>query len=375
MNPVPYGIYVHVPWCRRRCPYCAFYVEVDRDTPWPRFVDAVQAEYRLRKTEFPGVASTVFLGGGTPSRMPGAELERLLGGFDRVPEAEVSIEANPEDVDPAWLEAALRAGVTRISLGIQTLDPRFARLLNRACTVETAERTLRHVAAAGFASWSFDLIFALPGQELADLARDVDRLLELDPPHVSLYGLTIEEGTPFERARDRGSLEPASDERWREMYDFLVEQLRRAGFERYEVSNFARPGHRSRHNTLYWTDHPYLGLGPSAHGYASSGRRWHNVRNVTSYLDGGDPTEASETPTGAARALDLFVSALRTAEGIAVEHVHRTTGFSVDPAVLHALVRAGMLIENPDRIVLSDAGFPLADGIAARLADGLRRVR
>lgn len=371
-----FGLYVHIPWCRRRCPYCAFYVEVDRQTPWPAFVDAVLREHALRSPEFAtettGVeATSVFLGGGTPSRLPPASLSRLLAGLPRLAGAEVTAEANPEDVTPEWLDAAVSAGVNRLSVGVQTFDPRFAHLLNRACSVADAQETVRRIAAAGLHSWSIDVIFGLPGQSLADLDADLDRLLATEPPHVSLYGLTIEPGTPFERAHDRGKLDPADEDLWRAMYDRLVERLRAAGLERYEVSNFARPGHRSVHNRLYWTDQPYLGLGPSAHGYAPDGRRWRNIPDVAAYLVQPDPTIEEERPVGRDRALDLLVSALRHVDGVDRGHLARTTGHLPDDRVVDGLVREGLLVRDGDRIALTDAGFPVADGLAVRLADAL----
>jgi oxygen-independent coproporphyrinogen-3 oxidase len=362
-----HGVYVHVPWCKRRCPYCAFYVEVDRGTPWGPFVDRVLAEHTMRAPEFGDTAATVFLGGGTPSRMPGDALRRLLDGLPRAAGAEVTAETNPEDATPEWLEAALEAGVNRLSLGVQTLDPKFAHLLNRAATVREAAETLDRVGRAGFRSWSVDLIFGLPGQTLADVEADLERLLAYGPPHVSLYGLTIEPGTPFERA----SFEPAGEDLWREMYDTIVARLKAVGIERYEVSNFARPGHSSAHNRLYWTDQPYMGLGPSAHGYAPDGRRWKNVADVGRYLAVADPTEESELPTGDARAMDLLVSALRGVDGVDRAHLSRTTGRRIAAEVVESLRRAGVLRVDGERIALTDAGFPLADGISARLADAL----
>ena len=368
----PWGIYVHVPWCRSRCAYCAFYVEVDRDTPWDTYVEKVIEEYHFRKSEFPGQPATLFLGGGTPSRMPPDALRRLLLGFDLDPSAEISVEANPEDIDDEWLETAISSGIHRVSLGMQTLDARFARLLNRSCSVQDAARTLYRVAQAGFVSWSVDLMFGLPSQTVDDLDADLDRLLAAAPPHVSLYGLTIEEGTPFERARDRGSIIPVDDDQWRIMYDHIVSRLRAAGFERYEVSNFAQPGHRSRHNTLYWTDHPYLGLGPSAHGYTPSGRRWRNVPDVRRYLLTSDPTHESESPEPRQRAIDLLVSSLRTVDGVSLKRLRETTWLEIPESFTEPWVRAGVLRHADDRITLTDEGMPLADGLAARLSDGLR---
>lgn len=367
----PWGIYAHVPWCRRRCPYCAFYVEVDRDVPWEAFVDRLVAEHASRAGVFGRPARTLFLGGGTPSRMPAAALKRLIAAIDLEPGAEITAEVNPEDADDAWIAGALDAGVNRVSLGVQTFDPQFARLLNRACTVDEAQATAVRVAAAGFRSWSIDVIFGLPGQSLADLDADLDRLLATSPPHVSLYGLTIEPGTAFERAVDRGKLVPTDPDAWRTMYDRLVERLAAVGVHRYEVSNFARDGHRSRHNQLYWTDAPYLGIGPSAHGYLPDGRRYANVADVGRYLVSDDPTASIESPSARERALDLLISSLRYVDGLPIAHLARRTGLAPDGRTLRALIHGGLLAEDPAVLRLTDDGFAVADGIAAKLGDSL----
>jgi oxygen-independent coproporphyrinogen-3 oxidase len=369
-----WGIYVHVPWCRRRCPYCAFYVEVDRGIPADAFADAVIAEHSAQSPAFTalGPPQTVFFGGGTPSRMPGSALARMIAAFAPASAAEITAETNPEDADDAWLAAARAAGITRISLGIQTFDAGFARMLNRACSVGEARATLARVAAAGFESWSVDLIFGLPGQTLAQLDADLDAILASGAPHVSLYGLTIEPGTPFERAAERGQLVPADPDLWRDMYDRVVERLAAAGIDRYEVSNFARAGHRSRHNRLYWTDAPYLGLGPSAHGYAPDGHRTKNAADVARYLD-GDPSPAEELPDAMAAAADLVVSALRCVEGLDRAHLARRHGVHLDDRIVRGLIRGGVLREDGERIALTDAGFPVADGVTGRVVDALRR--
>lgn len=367
-----WGVYVHVPWCRRRCPYCAFYVEVDRGGDREAFVTRALAEADTRGAPFRalGPPATVFLGGGTPSRLAPAVLQRLIAGLGAAPGAEVTIETNPEDVDAAWPDAARDAGVTRPSLGLQTLDPRFARLLNRACTVDHAADTLARVAAAGFPSWSVDLIFALPDQTLADVDADLDRLLAHAPPHVSLYGLTYEAGTPFGRARDQGRMAETDDGLWRAMYERIVARLAEAGLERYEVSNFARPGHRSRHNRLYWTDRPYLGLGPSAHGYRPDGSRYANVRDVAAWTAAADPTAEQDPPDPETRALDLLVSAIRGVDGVPLATL-AALGYALDPAVLHAL--GDFVTVDADRVTLAGDGWFVADAVVSRLARALRR--
>ena len=371
MSPNTQGIYVHIPWCRRRCPYCAFYVEVDRLTPWDAWRDGVLRDWEELAPSYPHNTVSVFLGGGTPSRAPPAVLQTLLAALPRTPNAEVTAETNPEDADAAWIDGALEAGINRLSLGLQTFNPQFARLLNRACSIDDARDTARRVGRAGFNSWSVDLIFALPGQTLSDLKTDLQAILDVEPPHVSLYGLTFEPGTPFERARERGKLTPVEDDLWREMYDLIVDTLEAAGLHRYEVSNFARPGHRSVHNQLYWSDRPYAGLGPSAHGYTHDGRRFTNVSDVAAWMKGSTPREW-ERLSASERATDLLVSGLRGVEGITDAHLAATTGATIHAPVRSALASGGLISSDPGVLKLAFGGFPLADAVIARLVDSLR---
>ncbi|MEQ1502586.1 MAG: radical SAM family heme chaperone HemW [Myxococcota bacterium] len=360
----PHGVYVHVPWCRARCPYCAFAVVPGEAPPdWPPFVARVLAEYDQRR--FPGRPTTAYLGGGTPSRLPPEAIAALVAAIDA--SGEVTAEVNPEDLTDDWLAGAVAAGVNRVSLGVQSLTDPIARRLGRGHTSKLAEAAIDRVARSPLRTWSLDLMFAVPGQTLRDLDDDLDRVIAAGAPHVSVYGLTFEPGTRFESARARGKLVPLDDDGWRAMYDRLVERLAAAGIHRYEVSNFARDGHRSAHNRLYWTDRPYVGLGPSAHGYAPDGQRWVNVAELDPYLVLDDPTASRETPSPAARATDRLVSGLRSIDGIDLDRL----GVPIDPRVIEVLVRNGLVTRTGDHLALTDAGFPVCDGIVARLVDAL----
>jgi oxygen-independent coproporphyrinogen-3 oxidase len=230
------------------------------------------------------------------------------------------------------------------------------------------EPALRRVTEAGFDSWSLDLIFAVPGQTLDDLDRDLDAVERLSPPHVALYGLTIEPGTPFERAVRSGRMATVDEAHWRRMYDHLVDRLSALGLQRYEVSNFARPGHHSRHNRLYWSDRPYMGLGPSAHGYLPDGRRYVNAPRLPSWLPDPVGTAQEERPTPEQRLADLLVSGLRAAEGVDLEHARRQTGLRLDPGRIERLV-PGLVELHDGRVRLTDAGVPLCDAVVARLLE------
>ena len=371
----PHGVYVHVPWCRVHCPYCAFVVVVERDPDWTGFVDGVLRDHAAVAPAFPGLPDSLYLGGGTPSLLPEAHLARLLAGLPLAPGAEITMEVNPGTTDRARLQAACALGVNRLSLGVQSFTTHHARRLARGHDLRQAEGLLEDVAALPLATWSLDLMFALPGQTLEELDADLDRVLALRPPHVSLYGLTYEPGTPFHDRRAQGRLVEADEETWRAMYLHIGQRLQGAGWERYEVSNFARPGHRSRHNEACWRGAFYAGLGPGAHGYlpatplAPWGTRTVNRADVAQWRV--DPVQEVEHLDARTAAADLVLSTLRHRDGLPLS---RLAGLGLTPgeAVVSALVEAGLITADPAHIRLTAAGVPLADGITTRLVRALR---
>lgn len=366
-----WGLYVHIPWCRAHCPYCGFHVVTDPVPPSQRFTDCAIQEIASRRGDYPGLASTLYLGGGTPSRLPLEALGKLIDAAPLAHDAEVTLEANPEDLDEHWCDAIVERGATRISLGVQSLQTHVSRRLGRAHTSRVARTALAHVQQAPLASWSVDLIFGVPGQSLEDLKRDLQDILEFEPPHVSLYGLTIEPGTRFEQAVRRKRMTPIEDDVWRTQYDLLVATLGEAGLERYEVSNFARPGHESRHNQAYWQDVPYMGIGPSAHGLKPDGVRYLNQPDTPGYLTRGGPTEETERPSRWQAAVDYLASAIRTREGADLVHLSQRHRHACDPSTILALTEQGWVNHNASRVRLTSEGFPMADAIAARLVDRL----
>ncbi|TNE91221.1 MAG: radical SAM family heme chaperone HemW [Deltaproteobacteria bacterium] len=369
-----WGLYLHVPWCQVHCPYCGFYVEVERTrAPWETFgarlVDEVR--WRARRHGFEGPARTVYFGGGTPSRMPVAVLREVLAALDFAEGAEVTLEANPEDVHPQWLEAVCDAGVNRISLGVQTLNPARAKRLGRAASLRQARGALDLLRQAPLRSWSADLIFATPGQTVDELDEDLDALLAFEPPHVSVYGLTIEPDTGFEKLRDQGRLQEVDPDRWRALHDRLLARLEAAGIPRYEVSNFARPGHESRHNALYWQDVPYLGAGPSAHGYGPRRERWMNLADVHAWLSTEDPTLEEEGFEPWRYAADLLISGMRGVQGVELARLH-AVGLWPNPDIVNRLCSAGLLDAGPERLALTTEGFPVSDAVVRTLIESLR---
>lgn len=379
-NPDPgsFGVYVHVPWCRTRCPYCAFNVHVDPAAPWEAWARGIAEEWAETAPRFgaEALAHSVYFGGGTPSLAPVHTLSEILAVLPRAPRAEITLEANPGTLDAAKLAALRTAGVNRLSLGIQTFDERFAHVLNRGHTVRQARELVAEVARADFRSWSVDIIFALPGQSLADLAVDLGAILELEPPHVSLYGLTFEPETPFGRAAARGRMRPPEPELWREQYDHIVRTLEAGGWQRYEVSNFARPGHRAVHNEAVWRGGHYAGLGPGAHGFFPDGTRTLNAPDPVAWRM---VPQDRQRPTAAEAAIDLVLSTLRHCDGLTLPALETHTGHRVHLDALAPLLRPRrgppLLVVRGESLLLTPDGYPLADGVVARVCEALEPVQ
>ncbi len=319
-------LYVHVPFCARRCSYCDFSIAVRRTIPMSVYVDAVATELALRNVrDRCDHLQTVYLGGGTPSRLGGEGVTALLHAIRRqvtiVADAEVTLEANPEDITADAVLAWRNAGVTRLSIGVQSFDDRVLQWMHRVHDAPMARAALTAARAGGLDAFSVDLIFSVPEMLNRNWERDVHEILAYRPEHVSLYGLTVEPHTPLGRWRARGDVVESPDERYASEFMFAHTQLRSAGFEHYEVSNFALPGRRARHNSAYWTGAPYLGLGPSAHGFDGTERRW----NVVAYsawlraLSGArDPVGGSEILTNDNIAAETVYLGLRTTDGLVV---------------------------------------------------------
>lgn len=356
-----WGVYVHIPWCRIRCPYCAFNVYAPAQPPHHAYTEALLREWALRAPLFSGRPETVFFGGGTPSLTPAPELARLIAALD--PVGEVSMEANPEDVDAEKVAAWIDSGVNRLSLGVQSFHPAVGRRLGRTRTARAGQQALVH--ARRVRSVSVDLIFGLPDQTIAMLNEDIDRAVDGGVDHLSLYGLTIEAGTPFHRA----GMGIADDDAWRELYDSAVARLEAAGLHRYEVSNFARPGHRCVHNEHYWRARPWAGLGAGAHAWWPDQRRAHNVNDPDAYLRAADPVDDLPEVDPDALAVELVWSTLRHIEGLDRAQLRALTGRDV--LVPPDLIAHGLLREEGEKVLLQADGFPLADAITARLGQAL----
>lgn len=381
------GLYLHVPFCERICPYCDFAVVRARPLTSEleaRYVAALLAELAARSGEFAGRRlETVYLGGGTPSLLSATSVARLLGAarhaFPDTPPDEVTLEVNPSTVERERLPAFRDAGVTRLSVGIQSFGDLTLRRLGRAHRAEEGRRTLAAARAAGFTNVSIDLLVAAPDEDEAALANDLDEAIAFAPEHVSAYGLTIEAGTPFARADARGQLRLPDEETAACMLEMLAARLEAAGLARYEISNFARPGFESRHNLRYWERRAVLGLGAGAVSCeppgpgAPYGARRENPRQLGRYLDGalqrGAPASREILAAHTARG-EAALLALRTAAGLRAADF--ATEFGAPPrafwsAAIDELIAQAVLAEAPcGDLRLTPRGVLLSDSVFER---------
>ncbi|HEY7676017.1 MAG TPA: radical SAM family heme chaperone HemW [Candidatus Methylomirabilis sp.] len=376
----PFGLYLHIPFCVARCGYCDFNTYLHDPALARTYVDALCAEIAAwaRRPEVRGrPAATVFFGGGTPSLLAPGEVARILAAvraaFPPAPGAEVTLEANPGTVDHAGLAGLRAAGVNRLSLGVQAFQDRLLRVAGRDHTAEDARRAVAEARAAGFANLSLDLIFALPGQTLDDWEATLAEAAALAPEHLSAYGLTYEEGTPFHRDRRAGRLTPVDEATEAAMFDLAVAHLAAAGYEQYEISNFARPGFRSAHNQTYWRCGDYLGLGAGAHS-CLEGRRTFNRRLPQDYIAAvrreGTAQAGGEHLTPRQQLGEAMVLGLRLREGVDLEALaarFAPWGLAPDAATLERLDGAGLVERDGSRLRLTDRGIRLANEVFVAL--------
>lgn len=369
------GLYLHVPFCARRCAYCAFYSTTAGPEQRRRYLPALQAELRARLGELPpGPLRTIYWGGGTPSLLPTEGLADVFRTIRQergwLPDAEITLEANPDDVTPQWVSAVSRLPVNRVSLGVQTFDDTLLRTLGRRHTARQAEAAVDTLTAAGLTNISIDLMYGLPGQSVTDFEADVTRALSMPISHLSAYALSYEPGTPLTRQLEQGRLRPADDETSRRMYDALISRCTAAGLRHYELSNFARPGREARHNTAYWTGRPYLGCGPGAHSYDGRRRRW-NSASLEAYLNApGRPPFDYEDLTPDMRYNDYVMTALRLPEGIDLDEVERRFGAQRREYALaqaRTSIRCGHLHLSGSRMALTRTGLFIADEVMSDL--------
>jgi oxygen-independent coproporphyrinogen-3 oxidase len=358
------GLYVHVPFCRQKCRYCDFYSipSVSRIPEWLRALEREALIYKERFSAF----DTLYLGGGTPSLLATEDLARLVEFFFRhfsLPsEAEVTLEANPNDVTVEKMHIYSRLGFNRISLGVQSMEDGELALLGRRHSARQAARAMERIRASGFFSFGVDLLYGTPGQTETEWQRTLERVLALEPDHISCYQLTLSPGTPLWEMLEAGRIVMPDEEQESRLFVMASEVLETQGFVHYEVSNYARGGlHVCRHNAKYWERVPYLGLGPSAHSFLGDAR-WWNHRSVTKYCQelsrGGRPVEGFERLSDEQAALERLSLQLRTRAGVPMGDL---AGYEKTDRVLPGLLEAGLLQRVGERAVPTREGFLVAD--------------
>lgn len=359
-------LYIHVPFCARRCSYCDFAIAVRSRTPDAEFVAAIAREWQSRRGH-PVVAAaprleTLYFGGGTPSRLEsdsiGSLIEVVSADVPLAPEAEVTLEANPDDVTPARAAGWARAGINRVSLGVQSHDPVVLEWMHRTHRAEQVAPALAALREAGIDNVSVDLIFALPAEVPRDWQRDLDLTLALRPAHLSLYGLTVEPRTPLARWTERGTAHEADEDRYATEYLAAHRAMVAAGFEHYEVSNAGQPGCRARHNSAYWELRDYVGLGPSAHSFLGGVRSWNEREYVAWHARvkaHGDPEAGSERLAPDQAALERWYLGLRTDRGLPVDEVR--------PSLLGPWTTAGWAAVDRGRVRLTAEGWLRLDAL------------
>jgi oxygen-independent coproporphyrinogen-3 oxidase len=371
----PRAAYVHIPFCAHKCGYCDFASLAGSDHLADQYLDALELE--MSRMGEPQAVDTVFVGGGTPTRLDARQLERMLAmvrrWFPLTPGGEWTVEANPGTLDETKVDVLARGGVNRVSLGAQSFQPALLKALERNHTPEEVPRALDLIRPR-FPYWSFDLIFGVPGSNPSMWADDVETALALEPSHLSCYGLVFEKGTALWKQERAGLVSPVDEEFEREMYEHTIDRLAAEGLVMYEISNFARPGQESKHNLVYWTNDAYFGVGLGAARYLR-GVRSSNTRDLPTYLkklnEGREATGPTETLDAEARARETAVLMLRrTVIGLDRDDFFKRTGFAFDAIAGDALVkhrRGGLLEDDEIRVRFTREGLFLADTVLSDL--------
>lgn len=368
------GIYIHIPFCRKRCHYCDFFKSTDFSQK-SRVLAGIKKELESRAAELNSEEiTTIYLGGGTPSALLIDELKDLLTiiqqNYRISATAEITMEANPDDLSQAILSAIREIGFNRLSMGVQSFAESDLKLMNRRHGVMQALQSVKWAKRAGFSNISIDLIYGLPNQTLEEWERNVRIAVELDVQHISAYNLTYHEGTVFYDQLKKGILKELPDELSLQQFELLIQILKDAGFEHYEISNFCKPGLYSQHNSSYWKNKKYLGIGPSAHSFDLHSRRW-NVSSITKYLHGlenDEPYYEAEVLSEQDRYNDYIITGLRTVWGISERFIE--TEFAESYLIhfqdkLKKYIQSGHVISTPETVTLSPEGLFISDQIMA----------
>ena len=370
------GIYIHIPFCKQRCNYCAFYSTTLYNIR-EKYVDALCKEIVLRK-EYAGSApiGTIYFGGGTPSTLTMEQLQKICGTIYSThsvsPTAEVTIECNPDDLTPDFLAQLKQLPFNRISMGVQSFNDTQLKRLGRRHNAQKAREAVHNAREAGYNNISIDLIFALPGSTITEWEHDLDSAIALHPDHLSAYNLTYEEGTPLYRALERGDFAELSEEENIEQFQMLITKMKEAGYRHYEISNFALPGRESCHNSSYWNDTPYIGCGAAAHSYNGTSRQW-NIADIKEYIEGVEsdaPNFEIEELTEEERYNDTILTRLRTADGLPLEWMKEKFCDRLNRHMQRAAekeIALGNLKEKNGSLSLTEKGIFISDAVIREL--------
>lgn len=351
-----HGVYVHIPFCAKRCDYCAFATFTDKHHLQSEYVQAMRKHIRTLVAEGMPKATSVFVGGGTPTLIPAEELMSVLSEIPLALRAEVTVECNPDDVTLEMMQSYIRGGVNRVSIGVQSTVDHVLQSLGRTHNPENVQRAVAHVRQAGFSTFNLDIMYGAAGESLSDWQQTVADVVALEPPHVSAYGLTIEANTPLALQPER---HPDDDDQ-ADKYEWVDQRFFEAGMLNYEISNWSLPGHECAHNYLYWMQGNYDGIGCAAHAH-KNGTRWWNVRTPDRYIEmiecGEGPITSSEVLDEETKSLEEVQLLIRTREGVPI------SAFSPeDRSMLEGLIEL-----REDRYVLTRAGRLMANEVSIRL--------
>ncbi len=380
-SPERGGLYIHIPYCRKKCIYCDFFSAGERIADWHGYVDAICSEIKFRISELACPLRTVYFGGGTPSLMPPDEFLRLceyLRPF--LPHVEeFTMEVNPDDVSDPKLDVWKRGGVNRLSIGIQSFNDVLLSAIGRRHDADKA-RDAYQLARKYFDNISIDLMFGLPGQTFEMWKADVEEAISMRPEHVSAYSLMYEPSTALTLLRDNGKLEETPEEISEQMFRFLIDNLKKAGYDHYEISNFALPGLRSIHNSSYWHQTPYLGIGPSAHSYDGKNTRKANRADIKGYIgywtdplsqaNNSSPFYLTEILSDEELIEEYIMTRMRTREGIPIDDFRRRFGEAAYTKLIFKskkLQEKGLVLVNSNSISLTESSILISDPIIVDL--------
>jgi oxygen-independent coproporphyrinogen III oxidase len=370
------GIYIHIPFCRKKCIYCDFYKETNTEQ-LDGFVDVLLKEIELRYHYLEGASvSTIYLGGGTPSLLNNNQLAQIFKKLSKFftidSDCEITLEANPDDLTEDYLASVFDSAINRLSIGIQSFNDDHLKFLNRRHSAGQAIIAVENARKAGFRNISIDLIYGIPGQSTEDWQMQLKTAFSLNPEHISAYGLTFEPGTILFSMKQKSKVTEQNDESMILLYSILSEKIRNHGYEAYELSNFCKPGFRSRHNSSYWKFIPYLGLGPSAHSFDGNSRQW-NIASIQKYIDGVATNGAfyeREELTIENLYNEYVMVSLRTMDGVDLQLLNQKFGSDYHHYFLknmHHFSKMGLLLMENDHVKLTESGIHLSNMIITEL--------